>query len=166
MLDDFIFDKIYNGICKIISYKIKPNMIIENVTDLSTEILYKLKENNIKILIVDVDETLRFDMKPLNNVNIEWLKSTNDIIKIVVVSNGYDKAVEEVLNKLGIAYYKMSCKPLKFNLKKVLSNLNIDGENAMFIGDDYFTDILSGYRMKSNTCLVKKNEISKRKKSF
>ena len=163
MLDDLIFDKIYSCICKIISYKIKPDIIIENVTDLSIDVLYKLKENNIKVLIVDVDDTLRFNMKPLDNIIIEWLRITNNIIKIVDVSNGYDINIEKCLNELKIPYYKLANKPLKYKLKQILSDLDVIGENTMFIGDDYFTDILSGYRMKASTCLVKKYEISRKK---
>lgn len=155
MICDLITDKIYSEICKIISWKIKPDMVITDIKDLSIDFLYELKKS-IDVLIIDVDETLRFDMKPISEVNKEWLKNVNNIIKIVVVSNGYDANIEKCLNGLEIPYYKLVNKPLKYKLKKILLNLNIKGENTMFIGDDYFTDILSGYRMNARKCLVKK----------
>lgn len=156
MDDNLIFDKIRYLLCKIISSRIKCDLFITDINDLSMDILNSLKKSGIKALIIDVDETLRYDMKPISEVNVEWLKNSKNVIKISIVSNGYDRGVEKLLETLDIPYYKMAYKPLKRNLKKVLSDLDVNGSDVMVIGNDYFTDIYGGYRIGSKTCLIKK----------
>lgn len=45
--------------------------------------------NGIKGLIIDLDETLRFNKEDITKVNQEWLQMAKSKLKIVVLSNGY-----------------------------------------------------------------------------
>ena len=64
---------------------LKPKARFNKITDINIEFL---KENNIKAVILDVDNTLiDFDKKPLDNIEswIDNLKKEN--IKICIASN-------------------------------------------------------------------------------
>ena len=52
--------------------------------------------NGIKGLIIDLDETLRFNKEDITKVNQEWLQMAKSKLKIVVLSNGYWQNKKEV----------------------------------------------------------------------
>lgn len=140
----------------IISLFIKPNIIVNNVLELTSDELDYLKTFGIKGLILDVDETLRYNMKMIDNDTFNWLIMAKSKMAIAVVSNGYDMRIEETLRLLKIPYYKMAFKPSKKYLLQALNTIGIKPEESLIIGDDYLSDILGGYRTNINTCLVRK----------
>ena len=140
----------------IISLFIKPNIIVNNILELTSDELDYLKTFGIKGLILDVDETLRYNMKMIDNDTFNWLIMAKSKMDIAVVSNGYDMRIEETLRLLKIPYYKMTFKPSKKYLLQALNTIGIKPEESLIIGDDYLSDILGGYRTNINTCLVRK----------
>ena len=52
--------------------------------------------NGIKGLIIDLDETLRFNKEDITKVNQQWLQMAKNKLKIVVLSNGYWQNKKEV----------------------------------------------------------------------
>jgi len=132
---------------------IYPNFYFKKVTEIKPEFL---KENNIKALILDVDNTLLdFDLKYVEGLE-EWYKEIKDSnIKCMIVSNSNktDK-VKMVANLLKIPYIKFATKPLKRGFKKAIKVLDFPSENIAVVGDQIFTDVIGANRMKMISILV------------
>ena len=124
-----------------------------SVIDITPEYL---SENNIKALILDVDNTLIDYDKNLSEDIIKWaedLKSKN--IKMIILSNSNSKTkVAEVAKKLNLEYFYFGIKPLKIGFKKVKNKLELENENIAVVGDQIFTDIIGANRMKMYSILV------------
>lgn len=131
-----------------------PKLYCEKITDITIDYL---KKNNIKGLILDVDNTLidyNKNMLPGLEAWIEKIKKNN--IKCIIVSNSNKKdKVETVAKKLDIQYIFFATKPLKRGFKKAQKILGIENENIGVIGDQIFTDIIGANRSKMFSILVK-----------
>lgn len=132
---------------------IYPRDYFKSVTEISYEYL---KNNNIKALILDVDNTLIDYDKNLSIEVIKWvenLKKKN--IKMYILSNSNKKEkIKAVAEKLNLAYIFFGMKPFKRGFKKIQKKLNIDNENIAVVGDQIFTDVLGANRMKMYSILV------------
>ncbi len=130
-----------------------PKLYCKKVTDIELEFL---KDNNIKGIILDVDNTLiDFDRNLLEGL-IEWKKNIDKIgIKCIILSNSnqLDK-ISTVANKLEISYISLATKPLKRGFKKAQKQLDIPAENIAVVGDQIFTDVLGANRCKMFSILV------------
>lgn len=133
---------------------IKPDAIFNKVTDISVDFL---KENHIKGVILDVDNTLlNLDEEMLPGVK-EWVKSLKDNdFKVCIASNSVKKSkLDRVSKELGLKYIRWSLKPLKRGLKKALRIINLQNKEVAEIGDQYFTDVIGAKRMKMFSILTK-----------
>lgn len=130
-----------------------PNDFLKSVTEISYEYLQK---NDIKALILDVDNTLIDYDRNLSPEIIEWANGLKDKgIKMIILSNSNHKEkVEEVANKLDIKYEYFGTKPFKRGFKKVKKILNLESKNIAAVGDQIFTDIIGANRMKMYSILV------------
>lgn len=155
---DKLIDKFCDIIFSIINYYISknlnPDLTISDIKELSGDNLDDLKTNGIKGLIIDLDETLRFDKKDIPMCNKEWLQMAKTKLKIVVLSNGYCPNTEKYLKEIGIDYISLAYKTLKKSFKKAITDLNLAPDEIFMIGDDYFSDIYGGSRNKLKTILV------------
>ena len=130
-----------------------PKYYCKKITDIDIDFLNK---NNIKGLILDVDNTLiDFDLNIIDGAK-EWCDSLKKMgIKMIIVSNTNKKQkVERVANHLNIAYIYKAWKPLKKGLVKGKKILNLDYENIATIGDQIFTDVIGANRLKMFPILV------------
>ena len=85
-----------------------------------------------------------------------------DELKVIVVSNGIDKNVEEFFRLKGIDYIGFAHKPLKANFRKEARKIGLEPEEILVVGDDIFSDIYGGRRNKMKTMLVKSVESDER----
>lgn len=134
--------------------KIYPKLYCKNVLEVTPEIL---KENNIKALILDVDNTLLdFDLKIIDGLE-NWGKTMKENgIKCIILSNSNKETkVKMVADLLGIEYIKFAMKPLKRGFKLAQKRLEIPNENIAAIGDQIFTDVIGANRSKMFSILVK-----------
>ena len=134
--------------------KIYPRLYCKNVLEVTPEIL---KENNIKALILDVDNTLLdFDLKIVDGLE-DWGKTMKENgIKCIILSNSNKETkVKMVADLLGIEYIKFAMKPLKRGFKMAQKKLEIPNENIAAIGDQIFTDVIGANRSKMFSILVK-----------
>ena len=85
---------------------IYPKLYIKKVEDITIEMLIK---NKIKLLILDVDNTLIDYYKKLSEEVVRWAKEMKGQgIKLYILSNTNDRRkVKEVAEVLGIKYKKM-----------------------------------------------------------
>ena len=130
-----------------------PNIYLNKVENITIETLIK---NKIKLLILDVDNTLIDYYKNLSEEVINWAKEMKGQgIKLYILSNTNNKEkVKTVAKKLDIPYKHFAMKPLKRGFKYVQKETNIKPENIAVVGDQIFTDVLGGNRSKMFTILV------------
>ena len=133
--------------------KLYPNLYLKKVEDITIEQLIK---NKIKLLILDVDNTLIDYYKNISEDVIKWAKEMKGQgIKLYILSNTNDKKkVEEVAKKIDIPYKHFGMKPLKKGFKYIEKQTKVNPENIAVVGDQIFTDILGGNRCKMYTILV------------
>lgn len=131
-----------------------PKHYLKNITEIDIELL---KKDNIKGLILDVDNTLIDYERNLIEGLEEWYMNikANDI-KCCILSNSHKKEkVKKVAEKLDIPYIFFGKKPLKSGFKKAAKILDLKRENIAVVGDQIFTDVLGANRCKMIPILVK-----------
>lgn len=130
-----------------------PKEYFNNVREINIDFLQK---NNIKALILDVDNTLIDYDKNLSVETIRWAENLKQQgIKLYILSNSDKKEkVRTVAEKLQIEYEYFGKKPLKIGFKKVQKKLEEKSENIGVVGDQIFTDVLGGNICKMFTILV------------
>lgn len=139
---------------------IKPNVEFDIITDIGVDFL---KENNIKGLILDVDNTLiDLSRNKIDGLD-DWIDSIiKSGIKIAVVSNGRKKKQIDLLTKKhGLIYVFFALKPFKSGIKKAKKELNLCYNEIAEIGDQIFTDVWVSNRTKMFSILTKPVEMEK-----
>ena len=130
-----------------------PDEFVKNIFQITPE---KLKENGIKGIITDLDNTLvEWDRPGATPEIIEWLKSMKSAdILVTIVSNNNENRVKVFSDPLGIPYIHAARKPRRKPFKLALALMGIQKEEAVVIGDQLLTDILGGNRKGLHTILV------------
>lgn len=134
--------------------KIYPKLYLNNVTEITLELLEKHK---IKGLILDIDNTLMDYNHNLVKGLEEWiaeLKQAN--IKLFIVSNtNHEEKAKKIGNLLNIPYIYFAKKPFKSGLNKAKEQMNLEANQIAVVGDQIFTDVLGANRCKMFSILVK-----------
>ena len=158
-LEDLVAEKLCDLVHYALSKIIKPDMTLNKVNELDIQAIEKMKQQyGIEAIILDVDDTLRKEMKDIPKCNKEWIEGLKGKIKIMIVSNGVDKDIEKYFKENGIDYIGFACKPLKKNFLKACEKMNVNPENVLMVGDSLFDDIYGGKRNNMKTALVKEVE--------
>jgi len=130
-----------------------PKFVFNSVTDITTEFLYN---NNIKGLILDVDNTLTThnNPKPAEKVS-EWvLDMKSNGVKLIIVSNNNAERVKPFAETLGLDFIASGRKPLATGFKKARETMGISFSEIGIVGDQIFTDILGANIAKAKTIYV------------
>ena len=130
--------------------KLCPQYQANSILELNSDLL---KKSGIKGVIFDLDNTL-----------VEWKKDTLtpeviDLIsrlkeegfKLCILSNALEHRVEVVAQTLNIPYVSRAVKPRKSPFRKALEIMGTKPAETAIVGDQLFTDILGGNRMKLYT---------------
>ena len=131
-----------------------PSIYLNNVKEITIKLL---KENNIKGLLLDVDNTLiDFNHKILEGAK-EWCEDLKKQgIKLCILSNTNKiEKVKKVAKELELEYINFAKKPSKSGFIKTMELLDLKAENMAIAGDQVMTDVLGGNRMKMFTILTK-----------
>ena len=131
-----------------------PKIYLESVKDISTEFL---NENNIKALILDVDNTILDFNKNIPQGVEEWCEKLKaQGIKFCILSNSDKKEkVKMVAEKLQLPYFYFATKPFKRGFNKAIKLLEEKPENIAAVGDQIFTDVFGANRCHLFSILVK-----------
>lgn len=118
----------------------------------------KLKENGIKCLIFDLDNTLVPIYATIPTRKIKELFAYLDDLnfKIIIMSNSGKKRVTPFKEGLNIDSAYSSCKPFKVKYKKILKMYNFKDTEIACIGDQILTDIWGANRMNFTSIFVDK----------
>ena len=105
-----------------------------------------LLENNIKAVILDIDNTLvPYEIaEPTDEVRA-WLNALTEAgIKVAFVSNNHAPRVEKFNESLGFPAFPDSGKPFKKACRAAMEAMGSTPETTAIIGDQVFTDVLAG----------------------
>lgn len=133
---------------------IYPKEYFNSVKEISIDILEK---NNIKGLILDVDNTLiDFNRKMPKGVE-NWVQNMKNFgIKFCILSNSNNiEKVGKVAEKLQIPFIHFAKKPLKSGFKKAQKVLGVEESKIAVVGDQIFTDVVGANLSKMFSILVK-----------
>lgn len=162
-LEDLVAEKLCDLVHYALSKIIKPDMTLNKVNELDIQAIEKMKQQyGIEAIILDVDDTLRKEMKDIPKCNKEWIEGLKGKIKIMIVSNGVDRNIEKYFKENGIDYIGFACKSLKKNFLKACEKMNVNPESVLMVGDSLFDDIYGGKRNNMKTALVKEVEDEER----
>lgn len=153
-IEDLVCDKIFSLINYLISKAVKPDIQISDVKELTEEQIDDLRLLGIKGIILDLDETLRSNMQDIPSCNKAWLDMIKQKLKVIVVSNGFDKNAGSFLRLNGIDYMGLAYKPLKRCFKKACKQMDLKPEEILVVGDSLFSDIYGGKRNQMITALI------------
>ena len=158
-LDEIVANKLMDLVNYMLSKIIKPDITVDKVTQLNEEEIEKIKQKyGIEGILLDVDDTLRKNMKSIPKANKDWIESLRGKIKIIIVSNGKDKDIEKYFKEKDIDYIGFAHKPLKRNFLKEKKKMNLTPDKVLAVGDSLFDDIYGGKRNNMKTALVKEVE--------
>ncbi len=150
--------------------KFYPTYTFDRVENIPYELL---EENNIKLILIDMDNTLIDNKGRYSKELKKWVKEVKaKKIKVYIISNSISETmVKKVSKELGMRYYYKARKPALKGYKYIIDEMKVDKENILMVGDQLFTDICGGNRFGIKTILVKpinKKEIilSKIKRPF
>lgn len=131
-----------------------PKEYLNNVTEITTAFLEK---NDLKGVILDVDNTLiDFNKKLLDGVE-DWIKlQKQNGVKFCIVSNSNKtEKVKKVADTLKIPFIYFAKKPLKSGFKKAKKILQLEEKNIAVVGDQIMTDVIGANRCHMFSILVK-----------
>ncbi len=133
--------------------KLYPAVYIKSVYDLN---LQELKEQGIKGIIFDIDNTLvPYDEIEPNQEIIQLFEEIQAAgFKITLVSNNTKDRVVKFNEKLRVFALHQSRKPLTKNFKKAISLMQCTKEETIIVGDQVFTDVYGGNKVGIRTILV------------
>jgi hypothetical protein len=132
---------------------IYPNYYCKDVTKITTNYL---KQNNIKGLILDIDNTLiDIDKKMLDGVKQWHQEMVSAGIKTIILSNSNkQEKVSTVAKELDIDYINFAQKPSKKGFLKAQEKLELPVQNIAAVGDQIFTDVIGANRCNMFSILV------------
>ena len=105
-----------------------------------------LKKENVKLLLCDLDNTLRLhsEKEPADEL-ADWVEDLRSGgIKIVIISNnGRKKMMQRFCEPLGIDCVWWAKKPVSTKLTETMKKLKIKPEETVMLGDKWSTDVLA-----------------------
>lgn len=131
----------------------KPDLITELIRDISLD---WIKENKIDFIILDVDNTLVVKGTEIVDEKTDlWLKELTKICKTVLICSNNTRNVAYRLSKRYSCYgFNLALKPFRIKVDSFINRNQIYYTNGCIIGDQMFTDVWLGKRLKFKTILV------------
>ncbi len=116
----------------------------------------KLKENNIKYILSDLDNTLvGYDIPTPNESVINLVtKLKENNINLLVISNNSYKRLKTFSNPCSLNFLSRARKPGSKKLANYLKENNIDVKDCVFVGDQLLTDMWCANKLKCKSILV------------
>ena len=130
-----------------------PTWCCENIFSIDFNLL---KNNNIKYILTDLDNTLVPYNVSLPTQEVKELISQlqNSGFNIIIVSNNTAKRVQLFAKELNIPLISGAKKPFVFEIMKYLKKHCIDISECVLIGDQIMTDIKCANKLKCKCILT------------
>lgn len=130
-----------------------PDYRFEKFDEITPEFLLSI---GVRAVLLDIDNTLEPYENPTPGDRVlSWLASLSENgIKAAIVSNN-DRERVEIFNKnLSLPAYFKAKKPFKKNLLSALRDVGVQASEAVFIGDQVFTDVWAARNAKMRAILL------------
>lgn len=135
-----------------IDLKIIPNIYVRSIEEIPYQ---KLKRQNIKCLIFDLDNTLALlDEEECPKRVQELITNLTKDFQVFIITNSSSKRAEPYRECLKIEVISMAMKPLTKGLRTIKRRYNFEKDEMIMIGDQLMTDIFSGVKFGIKTVLV------------
>lgn len=130
-----------------------PQFLIPDVSALTEAFL---KENGIRGIIFDIDNTLVGfrEPKPTEANLALFARLREQGIQYAIASNNNKERVGTFAEGLGVSAYHRACKPLGFALAKLRKEFGLKSNQIALVGDQIYTDMLGGNLAGMITVLV------------
>lgn len=121
----------------------RPDKKFKNVSEINLD---DLKTEGVKGIILDLDDTLLPSDKKINKEVIDnWLKKAKKDFSLFVVSNNSrPDYVKKFCEKFDIPFVARATKPRSKFLQIAMSQMKLNKNDIVIIGDRLTTDILAG----------------------
>lgn len=133
---------------------LQPDLILgDSVLSLTPEIL---QQNNLRGLVLDVDETLVPVTLTEASVELrEWVNSVRSTTDLWLVSNNISQPrIRRIAESINLPYIVGAGKPSRRKLRQAVTAMDLPTEQVAMVGDRLFTDVLAGNRLGMFTILV------------
>ena len=133
---------------------LQPDLVLgEPILSLTPEILH---QNNLKGLVLDVDETLvPMSLAEVSEELQVWVQTLRPTVSLWLVSNNLSQnRISRIAKALNLPYILGARKPSRRKLRQAVDAMNIPIEQVAMVGDRLFTDVLAGNRLGMFTILV------------
>lgn len=131
-----------------------PNLYVDSINEITAEIL---KNNHIKGLILDIDNTLVPNhVAEADDNAVKWIEEMKAHgFRLCIVSNGAKKRVIRFNERLKLYAVHRAMKPVGRAFRKAGRMMGLENRQIAVVGDQIFTDIYGGNRAGMFTVLVK-----------
>lgn len=133
---------------------LEPDLILgQTILHLSPDII---RRNNLKGLILDVDETLVSMRQTHASAElVQWVTDMKRTADIWLVSNNLSqKRIGRIAEMVDAPYLLGAKKPSRAKLRKAMDAMDLRPQEVAMVGDRLFTDVLAGNRLGLFTILV------------
>jgi HAD superfamily phosphatase (TIGR01668 family) len=124
---------------------LSPDFYFSKFSDITPEFL---KKNNIKTMLIDVDNTLApYEQAQPDEKILSWLDSLkqNEIGFAFISNNSSDERIRRFNQNIGAPAFAKSGKPFAGkNIQLALEQLGGEKQSTAFLGDQVFTDVCAG----------------------
>ncbi len=130
-----------------------PEHVAAAATDLDPAVL---AGEGIRGLILDLDNTIVpwGQASPAPAV-VAWVDRLREKgLRVCIVSNGFSRRVREIGRILGLPVVGWALKPAPFALWRAMALMGTHATETALVGDQLFTDVLSGNLLGLRTILV------------
>jgi uncharacterized protein len=126
------------------------------VSRLAAVSLDDLSSQGFHGLIIDLDNTLMgFRQTELEADHLNWVQEAHARgFRMVMVSNNFTDRVTGIARQLNIACVPNALKPLPFGVMRAVRILGLPRRQIAVVGDQLFTDVLSGKLCGLHTILT------------
>ncbi len=120
---------------------LRPKYVFASIADITPQFLEK---ENIRALIIDLDNTLTTHNNPIPKPEIkQWLDGMKAInFKMIILSNNHYERVKPFSDELGLDFVCDGGKPLTGGYKRAVERLGVDKRKVASVGDQIYTDVL------------------------
>ncbi|HBQ94620.1 MAG: YqeG family HAD IIIA-type phosphatase [Firmicutes bacterium] len=131
----------------------QPRLFLTSIFELD---LNRLHARGVRGLIMDLDNTLVGWNRPeLSHELKAWFQAVrNQGFKMCIVSNNLTERVDQFAEQVGVMAIPKAAKPRRRSFRIAMKRMGTANHNTAVIGDQVFTDILGGNRLRLFTILV------------
>ncbi len=133
---------------------LKPSAYLTSIKEIDLD---SLKEQGIKLIICDLDNTLvpHFTKFPTKQA-VDFVKEVKEKgLKFILVSNNTKKRVSFFSEKLGLDDYIASAKkPFPWAIRRAIKRMGVKAHETVIIGDMIITDTLAANWIHTESILV------------